>query len=118
MPVLTRDELADLNPEKLYNIPTFVLHYELWNNINPNLAVILNAPVRIQFNENIRANLGAVRNRKGIYMFFVEPEFPFTPSANYLMYVGKVVGTNTFSDDFMNTLVLLAIGIREEISSF
>src|SRR3990167_3561699 len=100
MPVLTRDELADLNPEKIYNIPTFVLHYELWQNINPNLAVTLNAPVKVQFDENIRNNLGAIRNRKGVYMFFVEPEFPFVPTVNYLMYVGKVVGTNTFFKRF------------------
>lgn len=100
MPVLTRDELADLNPEKLYNIPTFVLHYELWQNVDPNLALTLNAPVKVQFDENIRNNLGAIRNRKGVYMFFVEPEFPFVPTVNYLMYVGKVVGTNTFFKRF------------------
>ncbi len=96
MPVLTRDELADLNPEKLYNIPTFVLHYELWQNIDPTLAATLNAPVKIKFDANIRNNLGTLRNKKGIYIFFVEPDFPFVPKANYLMYVGRVINTNTF----------------------
>lgn len=100
MPVLTREELSELNPEKIYNIPTFVLHYELWRNLDPNLANILNNPVRIQFDENIRRNLGQLRNRKGIYMFFVEPEFPFTPPTNYFVYVGRVIGTNTFFKRF------------------
>jgi len=95
-PVLTRDELRDLNPEKIYNIQTFVLNYELWPNIDPTLAAILNAPIKIKFDTNIRNNLGAIRNKKGIYMFFVEPDFPFIPKVNYLMYVGRVISTNTF----------------------
>lgn len=96
MPVLTRNQLTELNPEIIYNISTFVLHYELWQNLDSNLRNILYVPVRIQFDENIRDNLGVIRNKKGIYMFFVEPEFPFAPQANYLMYVGRVIGSNTF----------------------
>lgn len=100
MPVLTRDELADLNPEKIYSIPTFILHYELWKNIDPTLSSILNAPVRIKFDANIRSNLGTIKDKKGIYMFFVEPDFPFVSNANYLMYVGRVIKTNTFFKRF------------------
>ncbi|MCB8999922.1 MAG: hypothetical protein H6540_07660 [Bacteroidales bacterium] len=100
MPALTKDQLRDLNPEKIYNIQTFLLHYELWPNIDTNLSNILNSPIRIQFDEQIRNNLGAIKYKKGVYFFFIEPEFPFVPNANYLMYVGKVVGTNTFFSRF------------------
>jgi hypothetical protein len=100
MPVLTRDELRDLNPEKIYNIQSFVLHFELWKNIDPNLATILNRPIKIKFDGNIRSNLGPIKNKKGIYMFFVEPDFPFIPKTNYLLYVGRVTKTNTFFKRF------------------
>lgn len=100
MPVLTRDELSELNPEKIFNIPTFILHYELWQRLDPNLATTLNAPVKLQFDENIRNNLGALKDRKGVYMFFIEPDFPFIPKANYLMYVGRVIKTDTFFHRF------------------
>jgi hypothetical protein len=100
MPVLTRNELRELNPEKIYNIQSFVLHYELWQKIDPTLITVLNSPVRLKFDSNIRKKLGAIRNKKGIYMFFVEPDFPFYPKSNYLMYVGKVTNTNTFFKRF------------------
>lgn len=100
MPALTIDELRDINVEKIFNIQTFVLHYELWQNIDPTLATVLNSPVKIKFDANIRNNLGAVKDKKGIYMFFVEPEFPFDPKVNYLMYVGRVIKTNTFFKRF------------------
>ncbi|WDF54885.1 hypothetical protein [Mucilaginibacter sp. KACC 22063] len=100
MPVLTRKELSELNPEKIYNIQTFVLHHELWANIDPALNAILNAPVKLAFDSTIRTRLGALRNSRGIYMFFVEPEFPFIPSCNYFMYVGRVISGNTFFKRF------------------
>ena len=100
MSVLTKDELRELNPEKIYNIPTFVLHHELWSNIDPTLSSTLNSPVKIQFDENIRRKLGSIRNKKGVYLFFVEPDFPFIPKANYLMYVGRVIGADTFFKRF------------------
>jgi hypothetical protein len=100
MPVLTRDELRDINIEKIFNIQTFVLHFELWQNIDPTLSTILNAPVKIKFDVNIRNNMGSIKNKKGIYMFFIEPDFPFLPKANYLMYVGRVINSNTFFKRF------------------
>ncbi len=100
MPVLTRDELDELNPEKIYNIPTFVLHFELWSKLDPSLSTVLNNPTRIQFDEKIRDNLGSIKNSKGIYIFLIEPEFPIVPKVTYLVYVGRVIKTNTFFKRF------------------
>jgi hypothetical protein len=99
MPALTKEELSELNPEKVYNIPT-VLHQELWSSIDPTLATVLNAPLRIPFDTSIRTKLGGVKNKKGIYIFMVEPDFPFVPKVNYLLYVGRVIGRNTFFKRF------------------
>lgn len=100
MSVLTRDELRDLNVEKVFNIQTFVLHFELWKKIDPSFATILNAPTRIKFDIDIRTKMGSIKDKKGIYMFFVEPDFPFVPKVNYLMYVGRVISNNTFFKRF------------------
>lgn len=97
MAVLSIDELNNLNPEKIYNIGTFVLNYSSWLNIRNDLNVILQNPIRVKFDSNIQANLSS---KKGIYMFFVEPDFPFAPEARYLMYVGRVISNNTFKKRF------------------
>ncbi|HVW15858.1 MAG TPA: hypothetical protein VHB54_18650 [Mucilaginibacter sp.] len=96
MAVLSRKQLSELNPDKIYNIQTFVLHHERWVNVDNTLSTTLNAPVKIEFDKDIRTKLGGLKDKKGIYMFFVEPDFPFVPSCNYLMYVGRVIGGNTF----------------------
>lgn len=108
MPALTQDEINELNPDKVYNLETFVLHYELWPSIDPNLNVVLGSPIKIKFDENIRTNLGSLRTKKGIYIFLVEPQFPINLEVNYLVYIGRVIKTNTFSNRF--TKYINAIG--------
>lgn len=99
MPALSKDELVSLNADKIYKLP-FVLNLELWKNIDPTYSKILNAPVRLRFDEDIQSNLGTIKDKKGIYMFIVEPEFPFVPPVNYLVYVGRVTRKNTFRNRF------------------
>ncbi len=96
MAVLSTEELNNLNPEKIYQIPC-VLNNNTWSNIREDFNTILQNPRKLQFDENIRLSLS---ESKGIYMFFVEPEFPFLPKAKYLMYVGRVIGNNNFKKRF------------------
>lgn len=100
MPVLSRDKLSELNPEKIFNLQTFVLHFELWKNVDSSLINILNNPVKLAFDENIRNNLGHLKDLKGIYVFIIEPDFPFVPKVNYLVYVGRVIASDTFFKRF------------------
>lgn len=95
--VLTKDELTALNPDQIYNINTFVLHNELWGLLDTRYTELLGSPRRLEFNGKIREKLS---DKKGIYMFFVEPDFPFSPKVSYLMYVGRVIGENTFNKRF------------------
>jgi len=44
--------------------------------------------------------LGVLKNKKGIYIFFVEPNFPFTPNVYYPIYIGRVMKKNTFFKRF------------------
>lgn len=99
MAVLTKEELVLLNPDPVYRMP-FVLNYELWPNVDRTLSTILNNPQKILFDSTIRKKLGTLKNAKGIYMFIIEPEFPFVPSVNYLVYVGRVINDNTFFKRF------------------
>ena len=103
---LSKERLAELNPERIYNLP-LVLNYELWKNIDTKLIGVLNNPFKIKFDENLRNNLGTVKDKKGIYMFLVEPDFPFIPKLNYLVYVGRVIKDNTFFKrfyDYVNSI--------------
>jgi len=110
MGVLNRQELSDLNPEKIYSIGTFVLHPELWAKIDKKFVKILNNPIKIKFNDQIRTKLGKLKDKKGIYIFFIEPNFPFVPATSYLMYVGRVISNNTFHKRFYD--YVSAIGSR------
>ncbi|PXV61100.1 hypothetical protein CLV62_12634 [Dysgonomonas alginatilytica] len=109
MTALSISDLNNLNPEKIYNIKTFVLNLSSWLNIRNDLNVILQNPIKVRFDSNIQAHLSS---RKGIYMFFVEPNFPFTPEARYLMYVGRVISDNTFKKRFYD--YVNAIGNRNK----
>lgn len=95
MPTLSIDQLNNLNPEKLYNIQTFVLHHTAWNNVCIDLQTII--PLKVKFNAQM---LPLLTNSKGIYIFYIEPGFPFAPEARYPMYVGRVIGRNTFRNRF------------------
>jgi hypothetical protein len=104
MPPLTRDELINLNPQSIYKIKTFVLNVEGWSKLNYSILNKLTNPQRFFFDDTIIQKLP---NTKGIYFFIVEPDFKFLPNANYLMYVGKVEGSNTFKKrfyDYVNSI--------------
>lgn len=111
MPVLSKMELVALNPDKIYKLP-FLLHFELWPNLDASLLSNLVNPVKLPFDEDIRANLGALKDRKGIYFFFVESECPFVPSVNYFVYVGRVTEDNTFFKRFYDYVT--AIGNKNK----
>ena len=97
MAVLSLEELNNINPEKIYNIKSFVLNINTWENLRNDLTMLLKNGKRVLFDENIRNSLPLT---KGIYMFFIEPCFPFLPETRYLMYVGRVIGSNTFYNRF------------------
>ncbi|MBW1616872.1 MAG: hypothetical protein JRJ49_10155 [Deltaproteobacteria bacterium] len=88
------------NKDKIYKIESFVLHKKQWDSLDNELLQKLPQPVGIKFDENIRDNLGDLKNRKGIYIFFLEPVWNFKPSARYLLYVGRVFKKNTFFKRF------------------
>jgi hypothetical protein len=98
MPVLSLDELNSVNPQKIYELP-LTLNINLWSNIK--LPSPLPKPIKLEFNENIRKTFPAnLKNKKGIYFFMIEPDFPFTPEIKYLVYIGRVIKTNTFFKRF------------------
>lgn len=98
MSVLTLEQLNDYNPEKIFDLP-LTLNINLWNSIT--LPISLPPPIKIEFNETLRSRLTAdVKGKKGIYFFVIEPDFPFVPTINHLLYIGRVVKTNTFFKRF------------------
>lgn len=82
------------NPKRMH-----VYHDPLWwSDIrNHNLGI----PVRLKFDSNIRQNMPTnIKNAKGIYMFFLEPDHPFPDNIliRHLLYVGRVQnGTTNFN---------------------
>lgn len=87
MPVLTLEEINNSFPDNRYLLN--VIHNpNLWNELNiPKLP----NPTRVKFDENIKANMPLlIRDEKGIYMFILEPEYPFEPSIKHLVYIGRV----------------------------
>lgn len=97
MSVLTLQDINNANPQKVYNIESFVLNISSWQNVRQDLSNLFRNGLRLKFDENIRNSLPHTR---GIYIFFVEPDFPFSPETRYLMYVGKVTGSDTFFHRF------------------
>lgn len=97
MKALSLQEINNAYPEKVYNIESFVLNVNTWANIRQELGNLFHNGLRFKFTENIRESLP---HTKGIYIFYVEPNFPFLPETRYLMYVGKVTGTDTFFHRF------------------
>ena len=66
-----------------------VIHQpDLWNSLNiPRLPI----PTKVKFDEDIKTNMPqAIKNNKGLYMFFLEPLHPFEPTINHLLYIGRV----------------------------
>lgn len=111
MSFLSKDELISLNPDKIFTFK-FVLHLELWQELDPTLLAHLVNPVRLEFNENIRESLGTLKNKKGIYLFFIDPDISIVPDINYFVYVGRVIAENTFFDRFYD--YVSAIGDRNK----
>ena len=97
MAALTYQELNNQNPEKIFNIKTFVLNSQRWSMVRSDLKSLFKNGIRIRFDENIQNHLPKT---KGIYIFFVEPQLPFAPETRYLMYVGEVTGEDTFHHRF------------------
>lgn len=97
MAALTYQELNNQNPEKIFNIKTFVLNSQRWSMVRSDLQSLFKNGIKIRFDENIQDHLPKT---KGIYIFFVEPRFPFAPETRYLMYVGEVTGKDTFHHRF------------------
>ena len=98
MEALSLEDLNNINPEKIYKLP-LVLNIQLWSKIN--LPFILPNPVKLEFNDKIRENMPInVKNKKGVYIFLVEPKLPFQPDIKYLIYIGRVMKGNTFFKRF------------------
>ncbi len=98
MPVLSLEEINAQNPEKVYDLP-LTLNINNWKKIN--LPIDIGPPSKFMFDEEIRENLPEpLKYKRGIYMFVVEPEFPFFPRIDYLLYIGRVIRNNTFYNRF------------------
>lgn len=97
MSTLSLQEINNAYPEKIYNIESFVLNINTWQNVRQDLSEFFRNGLRLKFDEHIRESMPKTR---GIYIFFVEPNFPFMPETRYLMYVGKVTGSDTFFNRF------------------
>jgi len=96
---LTLDELNKMNPEKTYNVPAPGYNPKAWDSIS--LPITLPKPIKLTFDDNIRKSMGTnVKYKKGIYMFCIEPDFPFQPEVRYIMYIGRVIKKNTFFKRF------------------
>lgn len=87
MDALTLEEINNSFPDNRYLLN--VLHNpSLWQDIN---FTPLPNPHVVKFDENIKDNIPAeIKNKKGIYMFFLNPEHPFLPEIKHLVYVGRV----------------------------
>jgi hypothetical protein len=98
MPALSLEQINAQNPEKVYDLP-LTLNIQHWNAIA--LPIALPLPQKFAFDEGIRDRLpDTLKYKKGIYMFVVEPSFPFTPRIDYLLYIGRVKNNNTFFSRF------------------
>lgn len=98
MAVLTLEQLNGINPEKIFDLK-LSLNINLWTSLT--LPSALPIPVKLVFNDDIRNVMPTtLKRKKGIYFFVVEPEFPFLPPLNHLLYVGRVSKNNTFFKRF------------------
>jgi hypothetical protein len=90
---LTPQEIADVHIGSVHGL-SYIHYPKNWGNID---LQNFPAPFVLQFNASIRDNMpNQIKNGKGIYMFFLEPNHPFSPELRHLLYVGRVRagGTN------------------------
>ena len=99
MEYLTPERLNELSISNIYNLP-FTLNCSEWLTIDNALYSILNAPKPLVFDSTIRDRMNDLKRKKGIYMFIIEPEFPLYPKINYLVYIGRVIESDTFFKRF------------------
>lgn len=95
MPVLSLDDINNNFPDNRYMLKV-VHNPNLWNKIS---VPPLPTPIRVKFDDGILTSIpSSIANDKGIYMFFLEPNHPFSPSINHLLYIGRVqAGRSNFS---------------------
>ncbi len=105
MSALSLEEINEQNPEKIYDLP-LTLNIKKWQTFS--LPVNLTSySKKIKFDENIRQQMDSIKDKKGIYMFVVEPNFPFVPRIDYLLYIGRVIKSDTFFkrfSDYVNSI--------------
>jgi hypothetical protein len=95
MSVLSIEEINNSFPDNRYMLN--VIHNpNLWSEIDIDT---LPNPEKVKFDENIKSNIPLnIKDEKGIYMFILEPNYPFEPSIKHLVYIGRVrSGTTNFS---------------------
>ncbi|MFE3849295.1 hypothetical protein ACFX5D_15120 [Flavobacterium sp. LB3P45] len=92
MPYLTESEVRDAFPHSAAPLKLSVYHrIEWWDEII--LPVPLPAPIRLTFTDTIRNTMPVnIRNGKGLYFFFLEPEHPINLNISQLVYIGRVLG--------------------------
>lgn len=92
MPVASLAAINNNFPENRYMLD--VMHSPtLWKRIS---VTKLPTPTRVKFDDNIIASIPpSIASNKGIYMFFLEPNHPFLPSINHLLYIGRVKAGKT-----------------------
>lgn len=95
MGVLSIEQINNSFPDNRYMLN--VIHNpNLWAEID---IATLPSPEKVKFDENIRTNMPIdIKDDKGIYMFILEPNYPFEPSIKHLVYIGRVrEGATNFS---------------------
>lgn len=92
MPYLTETEVRDAFPDSGPPLRLSVYNkIEWWDEII--LPIPLPAPTRLTFDDTIRNIMPAnLRNSKGLYFFFIEPEHPLNLNISHLVYIGRVLG--------------------------
>lgn len=92
MGVLSIDEINNHFVENRYML-NVIHHPEMWQSLS--ISNLPN-PVKIKFDGDIKNNMdSSIKTKKGLYMFFLEPNHPFKPAINHLLYVGRVRAGDT-----------------------
>jgi hypothetical protein len=95
MGVLSIEQINNSFPDNRYML-NVIYNPNLWTEIN--ISKLPN-PTKVKFDENIKISIPTdIKDEKGIYMFMLEPNYPFEPSIKHLVYIGRVRrGATSFS---------------------